>query len=242
MKTSLITAIVFILLVFPSYAQIFPEKDGNATVYYRIVSAAIDYAGQYRCLEDIRTERSQYNFAVKPYDMNAKQQDWSFIVRSTAEETYNLYNRLNCRYVSTKIVPVNDMLTLNFESRKLSADALKFTPLGDGQYAISFLYDDEEFFLGANDQSAPTLEMPETLNNSNWAWYVYKSDDLADGIDSPVDFGPHVCVKNRCIVVSGADEWQIVDMLGRQMPKHVPLQPGLYIVTTKKLTQKIMIE
>lgn len=237
-----LASIVLILLATPLLAQTFPEKDEGTVIYYRIVSAAADYGGHYYCLEDIKSDNREFNFAVKPYDVNVKQQDWSLIARDAENETYNLYNRENRRYVSTKMVAANNMLTLYYRSSKLSTDALKFTSLGNGQYAISFLNDGEEYFLAANDLNAPTYEMPETLNNTIWAWSVYTSDELAAGIESPVELSPQISVRNRCIVVSGTDQWQVVDMQGRQMPRHTSLQPGLYIVTTPKLNLKVQIK
>lgn len=223
-------------------AQTFPEKDGTTTQYYRIMSAAAAYSGQDRCLEDISGERRSFSYAVKPYSADSKLQDWTFLTESASDDTYHLRNRSNFRYISTAAVGADNYMTLPYVAKKQTTDALKFTPIGDNQYTISFSNEDDECYLAATDLEHPTTTMPKKLNNTIWAWYVYTSKALEDGILEHAWLTPQIGVQGRHIVVSGAAQWQIMDMQGRTLPNSALLQPGVYVVTADRHTQKVLVQ
>lgn len=241
MNIRLANIVLLCMVCMQAKAQTFPEEKDGSPVYYRIMSAAADYAGQERCLEDISNEKRSFSYAVKPYAADVQQQEWTLITQGADSEKYHLRNRSNNRYISTSVVVADGFQTLAFSSKKQTNDALKFTPIGDGQYTISYTDDSGDCYFAATDLNYQATTMPRKLTNTIWAWRIYTSQELQDGILDPCQLMPRIGIQDRHIVVIGAAEWQVLDTQGRVTQADAALQPGIYIVVTGKQTKKVLV-
>ncbi len=224
-------------------AQKFPQSENGATVYYKLLSACTDYADKQLCLQDESRTNKTYAFTLKELDKNSKYQEWVLITADKNKETYHLRNRASYRYISTESSWVGEFKVMGFATKQITSNALTITDLGDNQVAIS--YEDEygRRYLSATNTDEEQPDMSEDLKNSQWAWLIYRADDLANGIHEACSPEVQISVENQHILVSGTTEWDLMDITGMTLPQNQTVQYGhIYLVRTKEATYKILIK
>lgn len=244
-RTWLTAAIMAASVLAPAsaLAQKYPQTADGSTVYYKLLSACPQYAGQELCLEDRSRTDNTYPYHLATLDPTARLQEWVLVSADKEQETYHLRNRSSYRYVSTDCTWVGDFKVLGFATRAIASNALAITDLGDDQVAIS--YDDSygKRYLSATDVSQAQADMPASLKDTQWAWKIYRADDLANGIHEACAPAVRVWVEGQRIHVSGADTWEVSDVAGMRIPTTQPVQPGhVYIVRARGTITKIIAE
>ena len=224
-------------------AQKFPQSEDGATVYYKLLSACPDYVGKQLCLQDESRMNKTYAFTLKELDKNSKYQEWVLITANKEKETYHLRNRASYRYISTEASWAGKFKVMGFATKQVTSNALAITDLGNNQVAIS--YEDEygKRYLSATNTDEEQPDMPEDLKDSQWAWLIYRADDLANGIHEACTPEVQINVENRHILVSGTTEWDLMDITGMALPQNHEVQPGhIYLVRTKETIYKILVK
>lgn len=85
--------------------------------------------------------------------------------------------------------------------------------------------------------------MATDLKNTQWAWKVMRSDDLANGIYETCTPNLQIWVENRHIRVNGTDNWTLTDISGMPLPKEHPVQSGhIYIIKAKGSIHKFLVK
>lgn len=244
-RTWLTASIVAALTLAPAstVAQKYPQTVDGSTVYYKLLSACPLYAGQELCLEDKSRTDNTYPYRLTALDPTARLQEWVLVSVSKEQETYHLRNRGSYRYISTESTWVGNFKVLGFATRPIESNALTITDLGDDQVAISYEDTYGKRYLSATDVSQAQADMPTSLKDTQWAWKIYRADDLASGIHEACTPAVRVWVEGQRIQVSGADTWEVTDVAGIRIPATQPVQRGhVYLVRARGTITKIIAE
>lgn len=243
--TRLTIAVLTALALAPvsTYAQKYPQTADGSTVYYKLLSASPDYAGTPLCLQDESRTNKTYFYTLGALDEESRLQEWSLVTADKEQETYHLRNRGSYRYVSTESTWAGDFKVLGFSTKPIASNALSITDLGDGQVAISYEDSYGTRYLSATDVDKEQPDMPASLKDSQWAWKIYRAEDLANGIHETCAHEVRVWVENRHIKVSGTKTWELTDVSGMSIPTDQIVQPGhIYLVKAKGMVRKVMAE
>lgn len=244
-KTWLAAAMMVVsALTAPSaHAQKFPQTEGGETVYYKLVSACPDYAGNPLCLQDESRTNKTYPYTLRAIDKDSKYQEWVLVAADKAKETYHLRNRISFRYLSTESTWAGNFKVLTFATKPVASNALTITDLGNDQVAISYEDDYGQRYLSATDVDREQPAMGSDLRDTQWAWKIYRASDLASGIHEACAPDVQIWVENRRIRVSGTDDWELSDASGMLLPHDHPVQPGhIYLVKAQGITRKFLFK
>lgn len=208
-------------------AQDYPQKDAEGqTIYYKIVSAAPDYYGQKLCLQDVSNQvaSGKFQYTLTQAEETNKRQDWVLVTADAAKGTYYLRNRMTYRYISLSGEWIGNFMGLTF-STKNTGNAITVTPLQDKQVTLSYQTTNGLRYLGATDITRPASQMPSSMQDTPWAWYIIDADALMTGIDTP----------------EAEQASQVCDLQGRILPPEAIKRPGIYVIKYPAHTRKVYI-
>ncbi|MGN0233853.1 MAG: hypothetical protein ACI4B5_05470 [Bacteroidaceae bacterium] len=224
-------------------AQKYPQTEDGATVYYKLLSACPDYTTNTLCLQDDSRTNTTYAYSISELNNDTKIQDWILICANKEQETYHLRNRGTYRYISTEANWVGNFNVPTFATKVVTSNALAISDLGDDQVAISYEDSNGKRYLSATNTDKEQPPMTSQLKNTQWAWKIYRTDDLANGIYEACSPELQIWVENRRIRVSGTDDWILTDLSGMQLPKDQPVQFGhIYIIKAKGTIRKFLVK
>ena len=201
-------------------AQNYPATDENdQKIYYKIVSADPQYGK--KCLEDnsATSGTSKYKFLINNLADDNRYQEWELIADADSDNKYYLRNRQSRKYVSTKGTWVDNYLSAENTTTKMSTDPYEFIELTHDQVAIKYNdgASDNYLFVAESAQNVPTFDK-YNLADSRWAWFVSDPNGTPVSIkDITADKNAEISVENRQIKVNGTDRFEVFDIEGRQL-------------------------
>ena len=223
-------------------AQNYPATDENdQKIYYKIVSADPQYGK--KCLEDnsATSGTSKYKFLINNLADDNRYQEWELIADADSDNKYYLRNRQSRKYVSTKGTWVDNYLSAENTTTKMSTDPYEFIELTHDQVAIKYNdgASDNYLFVADSAQNVPTFDK-YNLADSRWAWFVSDPNGTPVSIkDITADKNAEISVENRQIKVNGTDRFEVFDIEGRQLDSKGTRQPGIYIVVVNNVAYKV---
>lgn len=234
---------LFFAFASTAHAQLYPQTENGSTVYYKLVSACSNYSSDVLCLQDVSRTNDTYAFTLSPLDNDASNQEWVLICANQEQETYHLRNRATYRYISTDANWAGNFKVPTYATKLVTSNALAITDLGDGQVAISYEDTEGKRYLSATDINQEQPSMAADLKNTQWAWKVMRSSDLANGIYETCTPNLQIWVENRHIRVNGTDHWTLTDISGMPLPNEHPVQSGhIYIIKAKGQIHKFLVK
>ena len=153
-------------------------------------------------------------------------------------------NRQSRKYVSTKGTWVDNYLSAENTTTKMSTDPYEFIELTHDQVAIKYNdgASDNYLFVADSAQNVPTFDK-YNLADSRWAWFVSDPNGTPVSIkDITADKNAEISVENRQIKVNGTDQFEVFDIEGRQLDSKGTRQPGIYIVVVNNVAYKVAVE
>lgn len=224
-------------------AQKYPQTEDGATVYYKLLSACSDYTTNNLCLQDESRTNTTYAYTLSELNSDARNQEWVLVCANKEQETYHLRNRATYRYISTEGNWVGNFKVLTFATKVVTSNALSISDLGDDQVAISYEDANGKRYLSATNTDKEQPKLTSQLKNTQWAWKIYRADDLANGIYEACSPDLQIWVENQRIQVSGTDDWILTDISGMLLPKDQSVLFGhIYIVKAKGMIRKFLVK
>ncbi len=238
MKKYLLIALLFYYYGLSAEAQ--EEK-----TYYRIMSAKPSFAG--KCIQDHSNTNGADDYLIEDWNANNKRQEWDLIPADDNDNTlYYIRNRNSRRYIGQATTLVDNKYYYTASTPALSSSPKwTVTDIGDGM--VTFSTTDEYGvirFLNAADikKSPERIYSTKAAKKTGFAWRIINAKADPTAIKSQTDKSIKVSALNGHIIVAGTDDYTISDLQGRSISPDSRLQKGVYIVTTKEESFKVLIK
>jgi hypothetical protein len=221
--------------------------------YYRIFNEKSAYINQCIQFNHDAAATTVYKYLVSAYDKTDEYQEWKFEPASSEDTTaYYIVNKKNNLYLESAVTTVysskyGTFLPLNRGSIVKSSYAVwNVTPFSDGIFMISGLdRNGVRRYLNACDSTtlAPVLTRVTKVATSAFAWRLTDSRNDPTSITTVSDNdGSTVSVLDRRIIVGGTEHYVVHDLSGRTVNSQSQLPCGIYLVTIKSRTYKVIIK
>ncbi len=237
MKKYILTALL--LLSWQHYADAQGEK-----TYYRIMSAKSSFAG--KCIQDHSNVSGADDFLIEDWQEGNKRQEWELIPsEDNGATTYYIRNRNSRRYIGQGTELVDKFYYTQSTAALSTSPKWTITDIGDGIVTISTT---DEYgvirFLNAADlkKSPERIYSAKTAKKTGSAWRIIDAKADPTAISETTIKGDKVSVLNGHIIVAGTDDYEIRDLQGRNIDREKRLPKGIYIVTTKEKSYKVLIK
>lgn len=236
------------LFHFIEYENPIPSlSNENVEIWYTIQSSKPGYEN--RCITDVTSEELPYVcFGIEYIEDNNLTQQWKLVKKSDAEndERVQLINRATGNMIQTKTVYNTHYYTQCTQSEEESNGwILDF--LGDDQFEI-FGTDENgniRYLNAASGMEEPDTYLEGNNLNSGFTW-IFKKKATTPSLPSRIR--PNtlddvlIYSKDRRIVVTGASDYKITNMVGITLRKDTELLPGMYLVTVNGITSTILVK
>ena len=224
--------------------QKYPSTDASgAKVYYKIASAYPEYSQM--CIEDnsLRASSNGYSFWVNEISDNTKQ-EWELVVSTDGEENYYFRNRSSRRYISSAGSWKDNYYTPNAATIRTTIKPFTIQELDDNQIVIKYNDGNGDRYLFAADSAGvqPGFNV-YGLENSVWAWKVCDATGVPVSINKILkENNVKVSVVNRVIKVVGVDVYSLYNDEGIRFENDSVLEPGIYFVSAKGVSYKVLVK
>ncbi len=226
-------------------AQNYPSTDASgAKVYYKIASAYPEYSQM--CIEDnsLRASTTGYSFLVSEMSDNTKQ-EWELVAAANDDSgTYYFRNRSSRRYISSAGAWKDNYYTPNAATIRTTIKPFTIQELNDSQIAIKYNDGNDDRFLFAADSAGvqPGFNI-YSLENSVWAWKVCDASGVPVSVAKILKEGNvKISVENRVIKVEGVDVYSLYNDEGVRLNNGSVLEPGIYFVSAKGVSYKVLVK
>ncbi|MDR1763412.1 MAG: RICIN domain-containing protein [Dysgonamonadaceae bacterium] len=184
------------------------------------------------------------NFILEAKNGSQAQQ-WKMQAKENGN--YDFVNRATGSIIST-VTNLNRYYYLNNAANTDQSAGWKFAPVNaqSNQYEISAT--DEKgvisYWNATTDGQAPEVYSNGNSLNSTYSWIFTWVEEIHTGLNQPTIVADNIRVysMNRRIYVDGCDEYRITSLSGLPVRKNVELPTGIYLVTAKSKTVKILVK
>lgn len=223
----------------------FSAEAQEEKTYYRIMSAKPSFAG--KCIQDHSNTSGADDYLIEDWEKDNKRQEWDLIPADDNDKTlYYIRNRNSRRYIGQVTTLVDDKYYYTASTPALSSSP-KWTVTDIGDDMVTFSTTDEYGvvrFLNAADlkKSPERIYSPKAAKKTGFAWKIIDAQTDPTAINSQISQKTKVSTLNGHIIVSGTDDYTISDLQGRSISPDNRLPKGVYIVTTKDESFKVLIK
>jgi hypothetical protein len=211
---------------------------GDATVWMNIRNPKTN-----KYLTDAVSSAPGTNFTLESQS-NSQAQQWKI----TAKENGNVefVNRATGNLISTA-TRLDKYYYVDYAADPAGNTGWKYALAsgGDGQYEVYSTGDDSviSYWNATTNGQAPDVYSAGSTANSTYAWIFSWVEETRTGIHSPVVWDNiRVYSKDKRIYVEGCDEYRIITVSGMPVRKNIELPLGIYLVTVKGKTTKILVK
>ena len=226
-------------------AQNYPSTDASgAKVYYKIASAYPEYSKM--CIEDnsLRASGTGYSFLVSEMSENTKQ-EWELVAAANDESgTYYFRNRGSRRYISSAGSWRENYYTPVAAAVRTTIKPFTIQELDNSQIAIKYNDGTDDRYLFAADSAdvQPGFNI-YALENSVWAWKVCDASGVPVSVAKILkESNVKIEVVNRVIKVEGVDAYSLYNDEGVRLNNGSVLEPGVYFVSAKGVSRKVLVK
>jgi hypothetical protein len=176
---------------------------------------------------------------------NAQSQQWKILAKDNGNVEF--INRATGNMIATSTY-LNKYYYVNYTTDPAGNTGWQYALAGGstGQYVVSTTDADgvDIYWNATTDGQAVNIYSPGNTANSTYAWIFTWVDEVYTGITPPVFLPDNIRVYalNRRIYVDGCDDYRITAISGMPMKKNTNLPVGIYLVTVKGKTTKILVK
>jgi hypothetical protein len=176
---------------------------------------------------------------------NAQSQQWKILAKDNGNVEF--VNRATGNMIATETY-LNKYYYVNYTTDPAGNTGWQYALAGGstGQYVVSTTDAGgvDSYWNATTDGQAVNVYSPGNTANSTYAWIFTWVDEVYTGINRPVFLPDNIRVYalNRRIYVDGCDDYRITAISGMPMRKNTDLPAGIYLVTVKDKTTKILVK
>ncbi len=234
----------YILLVLLFFSWQHSTDAQEEKTYYRIMSAKSSFAG--KCIQDNSNVSGAEDFLIEDWKDGNRRQEWELIpAEDGSTPTYYIRNRNSRRFIGQGTELVDKFYYTQSTPALSTSPKWTITDIGDGIVTINTT---DEYgvvrFLNAADlkKSPERIYTAKTAKKSGFAWRIVDAKTDPTAISETTIKGTKVSVLDGHIIVAGTDNYEIRDLQGRNIDRKKRLSKGIYIVTTKEKSYKVLIK
>ncbi|MDR0506207.1 MAG: RICIN domain-containing protein [Dysgonamonadaceae bacterium] len=196
-------------------------------------------------LTDMVATSSGINFTLEAQN-NSQSQQWKIINKGNGSGTVEFVNRATGNIISTS-THLDKYFYVDYALNTDESDGWKYTAVSasSNQYQIFTVSDKDvySYWNATTDGQAPDI-YSSNVENSTYAWIFYWVEEVRGmGIDFISDSeNIRVYSQNRRIYVDNCNDYKIVSIYGTPVRKNIELPLGVYLVTVKGKTTKILVK
>ena len=184
------------------------------------------------------------NFTLESQSSSLTQQ-WKILAKENGNVDF--VNRSTGNIVSTE-TNLNKYYFINYTAGPEESVGWKYVPASGStnQYEVSTTAANGviSYWNATTDGQATEIYSSGNTANSTYAWIFSWVEEVYTGISLPAASSDNIRVYsvNRRIYVDGCDEYRITSISGMQLRKNLELPVGIYLVTVKGKTTKILVK
>jgi hypothetical protein len=212
-------------------------SDERETAWFTIRNAQNDLSG--KCLAELETA-ADTKLSLQDFDAVNLRQQWKIVANPASEGSVNFVNRETEHLISTSplygfydYLPYADTETTGWTINKLE----------DNQYEVHTgrLEAGKYWYAATEGRIADRYAKGASLN-TGFAWkFQLRDEDIYNAIKLPEQDNVRIYAKDRRICVEGTDRYRIHTIYGTPVNKNRELPTGIYLVTVKNKTTKILV-
>ncbi|MFV0471631.1 MAG: hypothetical protein ACK5L7_06310, partial [Paludibacteraceae bacterium] len=212
-------------------------SDDSNEIWYNIVNGKLGTDNL-----SIRDNDGQgdYPLSVDILEAKSAAQQWK-VIKDTAPGEVYLVNRGTGNYIHTQSVSQGIFNLTQLGATAAGTQTLNY--IGQGQYTISGVEQDDTMrylHLSSINETPQEYTFKNALN-SPFAWYFRKADDDMLNTSIPTTAPVKIIVRERRVIVE-TDNYTLRDISGNTLRKNTVLPAGIYLVTTKGTTTKVIVK
>jgi WD40 repeat protein len=174
---------------------------------------------------------------------NSQAQQWKIIAKENGNVEF--VNRATGNLIST-VTNLDKYYYVDYTVDPAGNTGWKYALASDGdvQYEV-YTTDDGviSYWNATTNGQAPDVYSTGNTANSTYAWIFSWVDETRTGIHPPlVSDNIRVYSENKRIYVEGCDEYRVITVSGMPVRKNIELPIGIYLVTVKGKTTKILVK
>lgn len=171
-------------------------------------------------------------------------QQWKLIKKDNGR--IDFVNRATGNVIHTKTHFERYYYLLN-TNNTTDSDGWNLEPLGKSQFAASTTNQDGivNYWYATTPDEATSSFVAESAQNSSFAWtFSIAFEEKGSSIDDPIlgDDGIRIYPCDRRICVEGCDDYRIYTVYGIPVLRNEYLPTGIYLVTVKGKTTKVLVK
>jgi hypothetical protein len=215
-------------------------SNDDETAWLGIQSAQSDLSGKY--LTEVETAGDiQLSMQAQNLTIDSHRQQWKIVDNPEVEGSVNFVNRATGHLISS--APVYDIYNY-----------AQYTTVENTGWTIDYLENDQyevrtgnldtgKYWYAATEGEASADYVAGASLNTGFAWkFRLKDEDIPDAIYIPEYDNIRVYAKNRRIYVEGADQYRVYTVYGTNVNGNSELPVGIYLVTVKNKTTKVLVK
>jgi hypothetical protein len=209
-------------------------SNDNETAWLGIQSVLSD-----KYLTEVETT-DYIKFSMQDLVTDNHRQQWKIVNNSGSEGSVNFVNRATGHLISS--TPVYDIY---YYARYADAESAGWTidRLENSQYEVhTGPVDTGKYWYAATDGETPASYVAGASLNTGFAWKFQLMAEDITAINVPEYDNLRVYAKNRRIYVEGADQYRVYTIYGTPVSGNDELPAGVYLVTIKNKTTKILVK
>ncbi|MGC3978567.1 MAG: hypothetical protein QM751_10275 [Paludibacteraceae bacterium] len=212
-------------------------SDDTNEIWYNITSAQTGVTNMV-IRDNSQNTSAIHQLSVEPLQSLQTIQQWKLVKNGVNGEIY-LINRSTGNYIQSQSVADE---AYNIPQLGAMKGAYTLTYLGQGQYLISSVEEDAviRYLHLSSDETIPQEYDAKNAKDSGFAWLFLKVQDGTDVHTSDAT-DLKISVINSRIVVN-TDEYTVRTVTGTLIRRNAALQAGVYLVSTKEKTVKVLVK
>jgi hypothetical protein len=183
------------------------------------------------------------NFTLEAKDGNSSAQQWKLTDKGNGN--VEIINRATGNIISSE-TNLNKYYYVNYTTQPAQSDGWSYEAIGGaaGQYTISTTNADgvTSYWNATTDGQATDAYAAGNAASSTYAWIFTWAEVVTDFVLPEVGSNIRVYAANRRIYVEGTDEYTVTAISGLPVRKNAELPQGIYLVSIKGKTQKILVK
>ncbi|MDR1120403.1 MAG: hypothetical protein LBM08_05755 [Dysgonamonadaceae bacterium] len=210
----------------------------DETAWLSIQSAQSDLSDKY--LTEIETT-GNIQLSMQEYVTNNYRQQWKIVGNPDPESSVNFVNRATGNLIST--TPVYDIYNY-IQYAATENTGWTIDKLENNQYEVRTgpVETGKYWYAATNGQPSANYVKGASLN-TGFAWKFQLREEALPTVMDVVEYDNiRVFVKDRRICVEGADQYRVYTIYGTSVNGNGELPAGVYLVTIKHKTAKILVK
>jgi hypothetical protein len=213
-------------------------SEGSETIWFSIHNAQNAFSNQ--CLTEVETATNT-QLSLLDFTANNHRQLWKIVNNPASAGTVNFVNRQTGHLISAE--PLYDIYNYaRFTDNETSGWTID--DLGSNQYEVrTGVPEERKYWYAATAGVASAGYRQGASSNTGFAWqFRLRDDGTTQAFHTPESNLTRVWVENKRIFVEGNEHYRVYTLYGTRVNENSELPAGIYLVSVKNKTTKVLVK